>query len=278
MQLQFNIYGLIVGIALVVGSSLMEKQFKKNTVLVSLYYKVVFFSFIFSVLGARVWHVFTDFHLYSNNLPAVFAVTNGGLSIFGGIIGAVLGLVIALAVLPELRDTSVAKKKLVFLQLLDYSIFGLPVAQAIGRWGNYFNQELYGAPTTGFFKIFIDPEYRLAEYSQVAYYHPLFFYEMLATTVFAIVLYVFRYKASFLSKFSTIQKLKLLKIGTGNLFLAYILYYSIVRFFLDFLRIDTAILFFNTLGINQVVLLVVITILATYFITHIIRLQGKKHA
>jgi phosphatidylglycerol:prolipoprotein diacylglycerol transferase len=255
MQLTFNIYGLIIGLAIVFSSMLIEEQLKHEKKLYNIFHKISLISFIFAIFGARVWHVVTDFYLYEHNLYAVLEIWNGGLSIFGGVLGGIIGLIIATHFLQELRDEALNNKNKIVKKLLDYSIFGLPFGQAVGRLGNYFNQELYGAPSNGLLKIFIDKEFRLPGFEQVEYYHPLFFYEMLATGLFAASLYIFKNK----------MPQKIPKIGSGYLFLNYILYYSIIRFFLDFLRLDKSISYFFSLGMNQVFLASLIMGIFTYY-------------
>ena len=255
MQLKFNLYGFIIGLAIVISSRLIEEQLKHEKILNAIFYKVSLFSFAFAILGARVWHVSTDFYLYRHNLLATLEIWNGGMSIFGGVLGGVVGLMIATFFIKELKDESIKFKKNTVAKFLDYTVFGLPLGQAVGRLGNYFNQELYGAPSNGLFKIFIDKEYRLPGFEQVEYYHPLFFYEMIATGLFVTVLYFLKNK----------MPQKLPKIGSGNLFLIYILYYSVIRFFLDFLRLDKSISGFFSLGMNQVFLLFLVLAITVYF-------------
>jgi phosphatidylglycerol:prolipoprotein diacylglycerol transferase len=101
------------------------------------------------------------------------------------------------------------------------------LAQAIGRWGNFFNQELYGAPTNLPWKLYIDPAHRLPGYENVAYYHPLFLYECLWNLAnMAILLWVSR-------RFSD-------RLKTGDIFLGYLVIYPLGRFLLDFLRLDAS--------------------------------------
>jgi len=119
------------------------------------------------------------------------------------------------------------RKKLNFATWLDLVAPGLALAQAIGRWGNFFNQELYGAPTNLPWKLYIDPAHRLPGYESVAYYHPLFLYECLWNLAnMAILLWAFR-------RFSN-------RIKTGDIFLGYLIIYPIGRFLLDFLRLDAS--------------------------------------
>ncbi|GIK84441.1 MAG: hypothetical protein BroJett025_10630 [Patescibacteria group bacterium] len=226
----------------------MKKKLEQKPELLRVYYKIGLLSLSFGVLGARLWHIVTDFQLYSHNFYAMLELRNGGLSILGGVIGGVIGMVVSFFIFDELKQKSFSEKRRLFFYLLDSLVFGLPVGQAIGRLGNYFNQELYGSPTTGIVKIFIDTAHRLPGYEQFAYYHPLFLYEMTATGFFAVCLYILHKKKTSL----------LPKTGTGKLFVLYVLYYSTVRFFLDFLRIDEEDISLGILGVNQVVLLLLI--------------------
>ena len=97
------------------------------------------------IIGARVYHVLTDFELYRDDLPQALALWDGGLGIWGGIAGGVgAGLIVC------------KKRGLAVLTLMDVVAPPLALAQAIGRWGNYFNQELFGRPTTQPWAIEID--------------------------------------------------------------------------------------------------------------------------
>lgn len=258
MNSPFHLYGFIVGIVIVTAITLIEKQYKKLEFSENNFWKIIIFSLIFGVIGARLWHVATDFYLYENNLREVFYIWNGGLSIFGGILGGVVGVYFSLKLFQNCRllKSKGTNKKIQFLEFLDIAIFGLPIGQVIGRLGNYVNQELYGKPVSDFgsnsifsiFKIFISPENRLLGYENIEYYHPIFFYEMVAMVFFVGAIYYFNLKK------------KLPKIGTGKLFLIYVLYYSIVRFLLDFIRLDKTMIGWLNIGVNQVILLIFVMI------------------
>lgn len=250
--LPFHLYGLIVGLAIVISVSIIEKFYIKLGHSENIFWKIITLMLIFGIVGARAWHVGTDFYLYENNLWEVFYVWNGGLSIFGGIFGGAIGVFLATRLFKEAE----------FLEFLDIAVFALPIGQAIGRLGNYVNQELYGLPSGeglfSIFKIFISQENRLAGYENIEYYHPLFFYEMIAMLVFGGIAYYL-----YFGKLGKKNKDKLPKIGSGQLFLIYVLYYSVIRFLLDFIRLDKTIfewlgkLNWLNLGINQVVLLAI---------------------
>jgi len=247
MQIQFHWYGFIVGIAIVTAYELVQKKAHSENISQKHLLESGIVALFFGTIGARAWHVITDYWLYVDNLQAVFYIWNGGLSILGGVLGGVIGLIIYLQFIKSKQKTTLS-----LTTLLDIAIFGLPIGQAIGRVANYVNQELYGLPTNGLFKVFISEEHRVVGYESVSYYHPLFLYESIFTVTFALLLY-------YLDK-----KNKLPKIGSGVLFLSYIFYYSVVRFFLDFLRINRGILVADALGINQVVLLILILVVLVF--------------
>ena len=142
----------------------------------------------------------------------------GGLGIPGAVIGGALALFFF-----------ARKRKISFAAWVDIAAPSLALGQAIGRWGNYFNQELYGAPTNLPWAIRIDPAHRLAGFADVEYYHPLFLYESLWNLAnLALLLWVSRRYKDFLKP--------------GDVFLIYLLVYPIGRFLLDFLRLDASML------------------------------------
>jgi phosphatidylglycerol:prolipoprotein diacylglycerol transferase len=111
--------------------------------------------------------------------------------------------------------------------MVDTVIPGVALAQAIGRWGNFFNQELYGKPTNLPWKIYIDPAHRVQGYQNYSYFTPLFLYESLWNLLnMAILLWMARRFEKWLK--------------AGDLFYIYMIMYSIGRFFLEFLRVDAS--------------------------------------
>ena len=188
------------------------------------------------IIGARLYHVIDHWSYYSQNLPAIFG--GQGLGIFGAVIGGAIGVLIY-----------AYWKKLRPLRWMDIIAPGLILAQAIGRWGNFFNQELYGYPTDLPWGIFIDPVNRVSGYEAYTHFHPLFLYESLWNLVgFGILLFI-----------SLKYGKKLLD---GEITMGYIMYYSVGRFILEGMKIDvwliagvptarwiTGIAFFIALGI-----------------------------
>ena len=196
---------------------------------------------VWGTIGARLWHILTPplssvqlgltTQYYLSHPVDVAAVWIGGFGIPGALIGGSIALLFF-----------TRRNELSFWELADILSPGLALAQAIGRLGNYFNQELYGLPTNLPWKIFIDPAYRLGGFESVNFYHPLFAYESILNFVNVIfLLWLAR-------RFVGILR-------TGDLFLAYLGTYSLIRFLLEFLRLDVALV--NEVNINQVFFAVV---------------------
>src|SRR5262249_35278048 len=120
------------------------------------------------VVGARLYHVATDYQLFEDNWGRVVQIWKGGLSIWGAVLGGAIAVVIMCRI-----------KKLDTLRVTDAIAPGLLVPQALGRWGNYFNQELFGKPTSLPWGLEIDLAHRPKGYTQYATFQPTFLYESL---------------------------------------------------------------------------------------------------
>jgi len=241
-QLQFHWYGFLIGLALVVGLYFTEALFKKRNIPTDFYWQLVAFVIVGGIVGSRLWHVATSYQYYVGQWQRAFEVWNGGLSIIGTVVGAAVTFVLYFLLNPKWKKYQ--------LIALDLSVFGLALGQAIGRLGNYVNQELYGTPTQLPWGIFIDEAHRLPGYSLITHYHPLFAYE-------ALLMILFFFLASRLQK-------TIFKVGTGALFGFYVFYYSWIRFGLDFLRIDKLTYLPLNLGVNQIFLAIVGVLSAFY--------------
>ena len=131
----FNLYGLILGIAILAGLQASLWLAKRREIEVKLIEKLFFFVVIGGIIGARIYHVVDKWEeIYSLNPQSAFYVWNGGLGIWGAIIGGLVGLYLSLLIAHLSFN----------LNLLDVVFFGLPLGQAIGRWGNFFNNEIVG--------------------------------------------------------------------------------------------------------------------------------------
>jgi len=237
--LTFHLYGFLIGLAVIVAASLSEQVFKKE-VKTGDFWQAAGWIIGFGLVGARVWHLLTDWQFYQSDLLATIQVWRGGMSIIGALIG---GLVGALAAVRR------HKGQYHFFQLTDAIVLGLPFGQAVGRLGNWVNQELYGVPTDLPWKIYIDLTHRLLGFEAQAYYHPLFAYEALFLIILGGVLW-FGYR----------QKKWL--VGTGRLTLVYLISYSWGRFLLEFIRIDKALVPGTNWGVNQFVMAALAAVLS----------------
>lgn len=233
-----HLYGLLIGIGMITAIKISEVVLKKQQFDGEVMWDVALRVVLFGLVGARLWHVATDWHLYAGNISAALYVWNGGMSILGGIIGGVIGLFTAKKYLQS-KDVTVAV-------VADAIAVGLPFGQAIGRLGNWVNQELYGFPTSLPWKLYIAPEYRLPGYESVQYFHPLFAYEALALLLVGGILLC-------------VTLNKKLKLGFGVISAGYISLYSLIRFFLEFLRIDKS-TYANGFGVNQSMLLLIMSV------------------
>lgn len=219
-------YGILITLGVVVAALLTSHEAKRRGQNPDFVWDALFWVVIAGTLGARLWHVLTPppsmvaqgitTKWYLTHPLDMFNIRSGGL----GIPGAVIGGALALALYCR-------KKKLSFLTWADMVMPGLALAQAIGRWGNFFNQEIYGRPTNLPWKIYIDPFHRLPGFETYEYYHPLFAYESLWNLANALfLLWLGRKHASSLQE--------------GDLLLTYLITYPAGRFFLDFLRLDAS--------------------------------------
>ena len=231
-------YGIILMTGAVAGAFLARRQAKKHGYDPEIVWDLFIYLLIGGIVGARIWHILTPSPStgitagwYLTHPLDALAVWKGGL----GIPGAVIGGLIALFVYS--RKTGID-----FAEWTDIAAPGLALGQAIGRWGNFFNQELYGAPTNLPWKLYIDPSHRLASYANVEYYHPLFLYESIWNLMnMFLLLWISR-------KF--VDSLK-----QGDVFLIYLIVYPIGRFLLEFLRLDSSLV--DGININQTVMAVV---------------------
>ena len=166
------------------------------------------------IIGARIYHVITDWELFRDNPIKAFAIWEGGLGIWGGIaLGVAVGLIVA------------KRKGMPLLSTMDCVAPALALAQAIGRLGNWWNQELFGRPTTLPWGLEIDPANRPAGYTQYATFHPTFLYEAVWNLgLVAVLLWIDRRH----------------RLRPGRLFVVYVAGYTFARFFVEGLRIDTA--------------------------------------
>jgi phosphatidylglycerol---prolipoprotein diacylglyceryl transferase len=212
-------YGLCIALGIAAATWLTGRELARKGYDSTLALDSLFLVIPLGFVGARAYHVITDYGLYAEDpIPGIFEVWNGGLGIYGAVAGGFLGVLIFCwyhGMSP--------------LAFADAAAPGLVLAQAIGRWGNYFNQELFGRPSDLPWAIRISPENRPTEFADAEAFHPTFLYESIwdLLVCFAL-LWIARRFAS--------------RLRDGDLMLLYVSLYSLGRFFVETLRVDPAFL------------------------------------
>lgn len=223
-------YGVLIMAGVILGLVLASREAKRQDVNIELIYDLFFYLILSAVVGARLYYVIFSWDLYRNDIKEVFAFWHGGLAIHGAVVGGVVSAVIYARI-----------KGLSFWLLADICAPSLILGQAIGRWGNFFNQEAFGRPTDLPWGIFIDEAHRPVQYMQQTHFHPAFLYESLWNfSVFFFLLWVRRKRG----------------IIRGDVFLVYLMLYSSGRFWIEGLRTDS--LMFAGFRVAQVVSLLLI--------------------
>lgn len=212
--LRLNAYGLILGVGMVVALEVAQRVARREGIDGKVAGRGFLAAVGLGVVGARVYHVIDWWDYYAVRGWDFVRVWDGGLGIWGGIAGGVVGLM----VYGRLSRVGVSK-------LVDLAALVMPLGQAIGRWGNWVNQELYGLPTKLPWGIEIPREKRLEGFEMETSFHPLFAYESLADLVLFGWLIFCWWKGKY-------------KVGRGKLTAAYLAGYGLIRFGLEGLRIS----------------------------------------
>jgi phosphatidylglycerol:prolipoprotein diacylglycerol transferase len=258
-------YGIIIVVAILAAAWVASRYVTRHGQNSTSIRDILLWVLIPALIGERLYYVFIQSPRGPNGLGEYLAhpieileIWRGGMHIYGAFIFG--GIAIALYA---------RWRKLPLLIYLDAVGLALPLGQAIGRWANFINQELYGPPTTLPWGLRIDPAHRVPPYNDMTLYpesvrfQPLFLYESLANLIgFALIFWISR----------RFEK----RLRDGDLFLIYLIWYPLVRFWLEFFRTDSW--FFSVLGLhfNVVHILSVITIVAAatiLFIRHRTRPQ-----
>jgi phosphatidylglycerol---prolipoprotein diacylglyceryl transferase len=254
-------YGILIMLGAVAAAFLAEREARRRKINSEFVWDGLIWVLIGGIIGARLWHIFTPppsmlvldpttgqyiNPYFIHGVPQfldIISIWKGGLGIPGAIIGGGLALYFYCR-----------HRKMSFLMWADIAAPGVALAQAIGRWGNFFNQELYGKPSSLPWAIYIDPSHRVPGYTQFSTFHPLFLYESIWNLLnMGLLLWLGR-------KFPN-------KLREGDLFLIYLVGYPFGRFFLEFLKLDSPRV--GTININQTVMLVVMVIaIILLFIRH----------
>ncbi len=212
-------YGVLITVGVILATYLASKLAQRDGHDPDLAWTLMVYVLIPGILGGRLYHVISSWNYYSANPQDIIQLQMQGFGIFGAVFGGIVGLLIFAKVYKQS-----------FLQWADFVAPGLILAQAIGRWGNFFNQELFGPPTDLPWGIYISPENRIganlpADYINYEYFHPTFFYESLLNFISFLVLY-------YLARNWKKNRMY------GDIFFLYGMFYAVIRFIIEFYRPD----------------------------------------
>jgi prolipoprotein diacylglyceryl transferase len=212
--LELHAYGLMLALGVLAAAAIAERRYTRWGGEARTITEIAVPVVLGGVIGARVYHLFTGYDWDEGGVVGALRIWEGGLSIWGAVAG---GLIALLAVARARRlDT---------LMLMDAIAPGLAVAQAIGRWGNWFNQELYGRPTDLPWGLEIDFEHRPERYLAQETFHPTFLYESIWCLLVAGAIVLAERRA---------------RLHKGQAFALYVAAYTFGRVFFEALRVDPA--------------------------------------
>lgn len=238
-------YGIIIGIGMLTGLYMAQKGARRRGQDPELYLDFALYAIIFSIIGARLYYVIFDWELYKDNPIEIFNLRGGGLAIYGGIIGAVLTLIVFTKV-----------RKVSFFSMADTGCIGLITGQIIGRWGNFFNCEAFGGYTDSLLAMrlkmsLVNPsmisqellDHRIVEngveYIQV---HPTFLYESVWNLGVLAFLLWYRKRKKF----------------DGEILWMYLLGYGLGRAWIEGLRTDQLLFFGTEIPVSQALSMVLV--------------------
>ena len=220
-------YGIIIGMGFLLALIFALRNLKYFGIDKNGFIDCVLVGLIAGILGARLYYVFFKWDYYAQHLDELFAIHNGGLAIYGGVIGGLLGGCIVAKI-----------KKLPIPAILDIAVMGFLIGQGLGRWGNFFNQEAFGTPT--------DLPWRMvSENTEGVGVHPCFLYESLWCLLGFVLLYWFSRKW---------------RQYDGQIFLLYLVWYGMERMIVEGLRTDS--LYTPLFGLRVSQILAAVTMLA----------------
>jgi prolipoprotein diacylglyceryl transferase len=214
--LRLNAYGLMIALGVVAAVTTTSRRWVRIGRSPDEVGAVAWLAVPAGVLGARIYHLMTDWKSYRGNWGQAFKIWDGGLGIWGGVIlGTIVGVIVG------------RRRNLPALKLMDAAAPAIPLAQAIGRVGNWFNIELFGSPTTLPWGLEIPLDKRPDQFRNFTTFHPTFLYELLWNLgVVALVLFVGK-------RFGD-------RLKPGRLFAVYVAGYTFGRFWIERIRTDNA--------------------------------------
>lgn len=213
-SLQVYWYGIIIGTAIAIGLWIAMREGERRGLHKDLLPDLLIWAIPISIICARLYYVIFQWDYYGANPGKIIAVWEGGLAIHGALIGATLTAIVYTRI-----------KNVSFWKVADIAAPSIILAQAIGRWGNFFNQEAHGGEVTReFLESLYLPDFIINQmYIDGVYYHPTFLYESIWNLIGFVLLLL----------------LRRVNLKRGEIFLSYVIWYSIGRYFIEGMRTDS---------------------------------------
>jgi prolipoprotein diacylglyceryl transferase len=218
-----HFYGILIAIGVIVAIIVSKNRYVRFGGVGEVFESIAIWGIVIGFLGARAGYVFTHSHRFVDRPWAVFFIWEGGLALYGGLFFGALAIIF----LANKRGADL-------FAIGDAVAVGIPLAQAIGRFGNYFNQELFGTPSDLPWAVIIDRAHRPAGYEQFETFHATFLYEAVWNALILVPTILWLEKRG--------------KLAKGASFGVYIVMYSFIRFAMELLRTDTS---FRLFGLSR---------------------------
>ena len=215
--LQVHWYGVIIGLGIALALFLAIRESDKRGLEKEVFADLMLWAIPIAIISARIYYVLFEWDYYAQNPGEIIAIWHGGIAIHGALIGSVVTAYLF-----------AKKRKISFWQIADIAAPSIILGQAIGRWGNFMNQEAHGGEVSRAFLENMDlPDFIINQmYINGAYYHPTFLYESIWN----------------LAGFILLILLRKVNLRRGEIFLSYLIWYSIGRFFIEGMRTDSLML------------------------------------
>lgn len=239
-------YGVIIAVGFLLAVLYVNRVHDRLGMAMDDVYDLTIFAVPSAIVGARLYYVIFNFSLYADDLLGIFRIRDGGLAIYGGVIGAVIALFLR-----------ARRKKIGIGKPLDVAAFGLLIGQCVGRWGNFFNREAYGYETDIFCRMGLT-----IPGGETIYVHPTFLYESLWNLLGLIILHIICKKR---------------RRYEGQFFILYVAWYGLGRTFIEGLRTDSLWLIPGVIRVSQLLAAVTMVLaFALYIINYRRMKKGMK--
>ncbi len=236
-------YGIIMAVAIILAVSMAIFEGRKRQIESDDFMDLLLWAVPLGYVGARIYYVIFEWNYYSQHLDEIIAIWNGGIAIYGGLLAGLAVLLVFCY-----------KRMLPPFLMLDIITPGVMAAQILGRWGNFINQEAHGGPTTlAFLQSLHLPDFIINQMKiGGVYYQPTFLYESFFNLIGLLIILLLRHRKHLFKQ--------------GEIFMLYLAWYSVIRFFVEGMRTDSLYLW-GSIRVSQmlsVILLIVVIVLFIY--------------